>query len=993
MHVYARARPMVEREAGERAAVAMDSSGSRCAVHYEDEAAKEQVLAGKMAAADVRQQTKDFEFDGVFDDRHGQRDVYDTVGAPVLKDVLRGYNGCIFAYGQTGAGKTHSLLNAGTKEDTQAAGMLPRLVASLYVAIASDPGSVYTVECAMLQVYNEQVDDLLCEGHKQGKGHNLSLQSAGEVARLTWHTCSQPDQLLRLFAKGRQAVAYAETKMNKASSRSHAVMQLKIMRRPRSNGTPSDGAAKSAQSFKATFGKLSVVDLAGSERVKRSGVRGQQFKEAAAINGSLLALGNVIGALAAKKKHVPYRDSKLTRILQDSVGGNSKTSLLICLSPAADSVSETLSTLEFGSRAMAVELTATVNECVIEVDADQLAADLAEEGLNAAMMAKQKELLAMQKSFADKEKVRQKELAAIKAKADREAKDTEKANSERESLLQKWQAKAKEAQAAMKAKDEEVERRLKEAEARVAEAARGAQAQKQLEANNKQMDTLRKAVAKMEQDAADAKAKHQAELKSAVSAATKKSASASESMATKLAQAEEALEEEREKVATKLAQAEDALEEEREKARLTNVELCEARACAGELKAELKRAHARAEDVEAHAAAAAIAASAIAKATLEAASEEARAAMSAANERTAAALATERASAAAALEDERERSAKAVAAAESTVRELWAKVEQAAAAGRAEAEALSARAAEAAVAAEERQRVAVSEAEEAAKAAVEAREQRITALEGAIAQAESSHAATVRDMRERADEREREHRAELEREQQLASARASETALLHREELALSRSTAHAQLSEAESRAKVSVKRMSVAFSAARALLDNERTEAIAAREALQRRFDARESRADDVCAIRERDAELKRERMRTHKALAEVQQLQMVIHNNAQVDHIFANGVQHKKEARRAGALRTTLQVRRQQPSDLLHQQKHYAMHLVAQQQAREHAGGSVRWAPEPPARASLGLRPSSAFANSRRSAPSLPLASRPTSAVGADRLPQINR
>ena len=975
VHVYARARPMVEREAGERAAVAMDSSGSRCAVHYEDEAAKEQVLAGKMAAADVRQQTKDFEFDGVFDDRHGQRDVYDTVGAPVLKDVLRGYNGCIFAYGQTGAGKTHSLLNAGTKEDTQAAGMLPRLVASLYVAIASDPGSVYTVECAMLQVYNEQVDDLLCEGHKQGKGHNLSLQSAGEVAGLTWHTCSQPDQLLRLFAKGRQAVAYAETKMNKASSRSHAVMQLKIMRRPRSNGTPSGGAAKSAQSFKATFGKLSVVDLAGSERVKRSGVRGQQFKEAAAINGSLLALGNVIGALAAKKKHVPYRDSKLTRILQDSVGGNSKTSLLICLSPAADSVSETLSTLEFGSRAMAVELTATVNECVIEVDADQLAADLAEEGLNAAMMAKQKELLAMQKSFADKEKVRQKELAAIKAKADREAKDTEKANSERESLLQKWQAKAKEAQAAMKAKDEEVERRLKEAEARVAEAARGAQAQKQLEANNKQMDTLRKAVAKMEQDAADAKAKHQAELKSAVSAATKKSASASESMATKLALAEE------------------ALEEEREKARLTNVELCEARACAGELKAELKRAHARAEDVEAHAAAAAIAASAIAKATLEAASEEARAAMSAANERTAAALATERASAAAALEDERERSAKAAAAAESTVRELWAKVEQAAAAGRAEAEALSARAAEAAVAAEERQRVAVSEAEEAAKAAVEAREKRITALEGALAQAESSHAATVRDMRERADEREREHRAELEREQQLASARASETALLHREELALSRSTARAQLSEAESRAKVSVKRMSVAFSAARALLDNERAEAIAAREALQRRFDARESRADDVCAIRERDAELKRERMRTRKALAEVQQLQMVIHNNAQVDHIFANGVQHKKEARRAGALRTTLQVRRQQPSDLLHQQKHYAMHLVAQQQAREHAGGSVRWAPEPPARASLGLRPSSAFANSRRSAPSLPLASRPTSAVGADRLPQINR
>merc|ERR1719181_2417554 len=124
----------------------------------------------------------------------------------------------------------------------------------------------------------------------------------------------------------------------------------------------------SAQKLSCMTARLSIVDLAGSERVKRSGVEGAQFREATAINKSLLAFGNVVSALAAKRTHVPFRDSKLTRILDGSIGGNCKTALLVCASPAVDSASETINSLEFASRAMRVEVNAKVNETV-EVDA------------------------------------------------------------------------------------------------------------------------------------------------------------------------------------------------------------------------------------------------------------------------------------------------------------------------------------------------------------------------------------------------------------------------------------------------------------------------------------------------------------------------------------------------------------------------------------------------------------------------------------------------
>lgn len=269
-----------------------------------------------------------FTYDGVFPPSSGQQDVFDKIGAPILEECLRGYNGTILAYGQTGSGKTYTLI--------EESGLLPRLVHSLFETISNDARSVYEVDVSAIQIYHDQVDDLL-----PAEGQMPSRDGARKLR------CSSSCELLDAFSKARQNLIYAETRMNKASSRSHAIFQLRILRR--SCGEPS------------TVGCLRIVDLAGSERVKKSQVEGVRFKETTSINKSLLALGNVVNALAFKKPHVPFRDSKLTTILSDAFGGNCKTALLVCISPSISSASETISSLEFATRAMDVEVHASVN--------------------------------------------------------------------------------------------------------------------------------------------------------------------------------------------------------------------------------------------------------------------------------------------------------------------------------------------------------------------------------------------------------------------------------------------------------------------------------------------------------------------------------------------------------------------------------------------------------------------------------------------------------
>jgi len=327
VQVFARVRPVV---AGERAQAVPWTQVSQAtrAVH---------VLGENL-------EVQQFVFDGVFPPEATQEDVFAEVGRPILCEGMEGFNGTIFAYGQTGSGKTHSLLHRG--DEASENGLLPRLVQELFEGIAADPTSAYEVEAAAMQVYNESVDDLLHERHRTGGGHNLSVQSNGDVPGLTWEPCQTAEDLSESFARAHCNLVYVETKMNKASSRSHAILQIKITKRSQEG---------------SMCGRLSIVDLAGSECVKKSGVEGVHFLEAAAINKSLLALGNMVSAMGAKKRHVPFRDSKLTQVLSPCIGDNCKTVLLLCASPSKEHAYETLSSLKFASRAMQIDVNARVN--------------------------------------------------------------------------------------------------------------------------------------------------------------------------------------------------------------------------------------------------------------------------------------------------------------------------------------------------------------------------------------------------------------------------------------------------------------------------------------------------------------------------------------------------------------------------------------------------------------------------------------------------------
>jgi len=375
--VFARCRPQLARENGDLEAVLMKEDGTVSTRASVDPV--EHMLSGKKSDVDIPQALeRQFHLDGAFSMDATQKEVFQQVGLPVLVEVMKGFNGCVFAYGQTGSGKTHSLLNTEVNDMNQV-GLLPRVVATLFVRAAMDKSYVYSIKASGFQVYNEQVDDLLHPNHNQGQGINLAVKNGGVIPDLSWVECKTANEMLDIFKTARNGLCYAETKMNKSSSRSHAVFQIQITRRARAVSSTNSVNGSEIQKLQATCGQLSIVDLAGSERVKRSGVTGNSFKETTNINGSLLALGNVIQSLADKKKHVPFRDSKLTRILEGSVGGNCKTTLLVCISPAETSLSETRSTLEFASRALRVEVNASVNETFVEIDAKSLAEDMADD--------------------------------------------------------------------------------------------------------------------------------------------------------------------------------------------------------------------------------------------------------------------------------------------------------------------------------------------------------------------------------------------------------------------------------------------------------------------------------------------------------------------------------------------------------------------------------------------------------------------------------------
>ena len=289
-----------------------------------------------------------FTLDYIFPQSCSQEEVYTIAAKPAIASVFEGFNGAILAYGQTSSGKTYTMIGEETP-DSSKLGIIPRIVNEIFINIEkSSDSQEFTVKVSYLEIYLEKIRDLIDPSRT-----NLNIQEdklhGMIIPQLTEYSVSNAFEVYDLLTAGKGNRETGMTMMNESSSRSHAIFLITI-----SQNNLSDYSARS--------GRLYLVDLAGSEKVGKTGAVGKRLEEAKNINKSLTSLGLVITALTeAKGGHVPYRDSKLTRVLQDSLGGNAKTTLILACSPSFWNEDETISTLRFGVRAKAVRNKPKVN--------------------------------------------------------------------------------------------------------------------------------------------------------------------------------------------------------------------------------------------------------------------------------------------------------------------------------------------------------------------------------------------------------------------------------------------------------------------------------------------------------------------------------------------------------------------------------------------------------------------------------------------------------
>nr|KAJ0217540.1 hypothetical protein LSAT_V11C300125910 [Lactuca sativa] len=377
--VCARFRPLNSREDGEAICITRSDSQS-------------------FSIKDEKDEQYMFSFDKVFYEDSEQADVYEFLAGPIVRDAVNSINGTIITYGQTGAGKTFTMEGANILEaDNLKKGLLPRVVDELFDAInGCGEATAYKIKLSMVEIYMERVrlatDLIFCvfplqlcfiiatgsvSGRdlfdlskdniqiKEHKSHGILLSGATEVSFNIFHMESSNqlhfpisltdnettllqipildgEEALKVLCGGIANRAVGETQMNAGSSRSHCIYMFTIQK-------------DVTNEKRVSSGKVVLVDLAGSEKVEKTGAEGKVLEEAKTINKSLSALGNVISALTssqhAKSLHIPFRDSKLTRLLQDALGGSSQTALLCCCSPSLSNSSESVSTLRFGARA------------------------------------------------------------------------------------------------------------------------------------------------------------------------------------------------------------------------------------------------------------------------------------------------------------------------------------------------------------------------------------------------------------------------------------------------------------------------------------------------------------------------------------------------------------------------------------------------------------------------------------------------------------------
>ncbi|EAT48111.1 AAEL000822-PA [Aedes aegypti] len=293
-----------------------------------------------------RENKKMFTYDAVYDWGSTQQQVYDEVVRPLVYSVLEGFNGCVFAYGQTGTGKTHTM--EGIKSDPEQRGIIPRAFEQIWAHINRSQNMNFLVAVSYLEIYMEELRDLL----KPNSTTPLELRERdGGIVVPNLHSvlCKSVEDMIHVMYMGNKNRTVGFTNMNEHSSRSHAIFLIKI-------------EMCEVGSTLVKVGKLNLIDLAGSERQSKTGATAERLKEASKINRALSSLGNVISALAEKSPHIPYRDSKLTRLLQDSLGGNSKTIMIANIGPSEFNYNETLTTLRYANRAKTIENKPIMNE-------------------------------------------------------------------------------------------------------------------------------------------------------------------------------------------------------------------------------------------------------------------------------------------------------------------------------------------------------------------------------------------------------------------------------------------------------------------------------------------------------------------------------------------------------------------------------------------------------------------------------------------------------
>ncbi|XP_019317171.2 kinesin-like protein KIF17 isoform X3 [Panthera pardus] len=336
--VVVRCRPMNqrERELNCQPVVTVDSARGQCFIQ-------------NPGAAD--EPPKQFTFDGAYHMDHFTEQIYNEIAYPLVEGVTEGYNGTIFAYGQTGSGKSFTM--QGLPDPSSQRGIIPRAFEHVFESVQCAENTKFLVRASYLEIYNEDVRDLLGADSKQKLELKEHPEKGVYVKGLSMHTVHNMAQCERIMEAGWKNRSVGYTLMNKDSSRSHSIFTISI----------EIYAVDERGKDHLRAGKLNLVDLAGSERQSKTGATGERLKEATKINLSLSALGNVISALVdGRCKHIPYRDSKLTRLLQDSLGGNTKTLMVACLSPADNNYDETLSTLRYANRAKNIRNKPRINE-------------------------------------------------------------------------------------------------------------------------------------------------------------------------------------------------------------------------------------------------------------------------------------------------------------------------------------------------------------------------------------------------------------------------------------------------------------------------------------------------------------------------------------------------------------------------------------------------------------------------------------------------------